>query len=392
MPASRTAAVRGFRLAEALALRAWALRLLGGEAAGAAPACSAGSWETFLLAERCAHPLARAVAHAGVRLPPHAAEALHRRAEVELMRILSAAAQIHTVRTVAAAEGWRVVVMKGGVLVPDPARALDVADLDLLLRPGEGRALAARLEQGLGYVALHPDPDPRAGMQHLGQRVTPHHVQVEIHERLGGLDAADALVDRAQPLEGVPGVFRLHPRDHLRHLLEHVVQSHPDRRGNLRDLLLVATAAAAGPELPPELTASGHGGARAMRGTLEMGRALAGGRAPRDAFAAEAAARYLMLRHLSAWTGSGKFTRDLGGALVTLVAHPREYASLWGLTLRRPLGAASSYRSLPLRLAAQVAAPPLRAARLLAASLAAVPFAAWARSAASPRGPRQAAD
>jgi len=384
VPGSRTAPVRGFRLAQALALRAWALRLLSGQAAGAPPASSAGSWEAFLLAERCAHPLAQAVARAGVELPPHAAQALHRRAEVEVMRILSAAAQIHTVRAAAAAEGWRVVVMKGGVLVPDPARAVDVADLDLLLRPGEGRRLAARLDQGLGYVALQADPDPRAGMAHLGQRVTPHHVQVEIHERVSGLDAAEALVERAQPLEGVPGVFRLHPRDHLRHLLEHGVRSHPDRRGSLRDLLLVASEAGAGPQLPAEFTDGGQGGAQAVRNTLEMARALADGRAPRDAFVAEAAARYLMLRHLSWWAGSTNFARDLGGALATLVAHPREYAWLWGLTMSRPLGAAASYRSRPLRLAARVVAPPLRAARLLAASVAVVPFVAWARAAALP--------
>jgi hypothetical protein len=71
--------------------------------------------------------------------------------------------------------------------------------------------------------------------------------------------------------------------------------------------------------------------------------------------------------------------------MATLVAHPREYAWLWRLTLARPLGAASSYRSRTLRLAAEVAAPPLRAARLLTASLAVAPFAAWARVAVSPR-------
>ncbi|HEU4557197.1 MAG TPA: nucleotidyltransferase family protein [Longimicrobium sp.] len=382
MPASRRAPFRGFRLGEALALRGWALRLLAGAAAMPPPEAGAGSWAVFAHTERCAHPLLQALARARIALPVPAERVLRAYADTELKRILSAAAQLHALRGVARETGWTVVVMKGGVLATTPARAVDVLDLDVLLLPAEARALAARLDATLGYVTLEADPDPRAGMAHLAQRIAPHHVQVEIHERVSGLAEPAALLARVEPLEGAPGLFRLHAGDHLRHLLEHGVRDHPDRRGSLRDLLLVADAVRRAPDVPAE---AWGGGAQAERNVLAMARALAEGDAPPDAFAAEAAARYLVLGYVSNWLAPTKFTRDLGGALAAMVSHPREYAWLWGRTLGRPLGAASSYRSPLLRRAALVAAPLLRSTRLLAASVAAVPFVPWARAAASPR-------
>lgn len=384
MPASRKPAFSGFRLGEALALRAWALGTLAGAAVvpPPPPPATARSWMVFLHTERCAHPLLQALNRAGIELPADAAGVLRTYADAELKRIMSVAAQLRALQAVARDTGWSVVVMKGGVLAPDAARAVDVLDLDVLLEPGQARALAARLDGTLGYAALQADPDPRAGMAHLAQRVAPNHVLVEIHERVSGMEAPGELLRRAEALGAVPGLFRLHARDHLRHLLEHGVRDHPERRGSVRDLLLVAEAVCRVPDAPAEAPG---GGGQAERNMLAMGRALAGGHAPPDAFAAEAAARYLVAGYLGSWLPPTKFRRDLGGALAAMVSHPREYAWLWGRTLGRPLGAASSYRSPLLRRAALLAAPLLRSTRLLAASVAAVPFVLWARAAAAPR-------
>lgn len=384
MPASKPALFRGFRLDEAVALRSWALRTLAAPPAAPPPPCTPGSWAVFLHAERCAHPLSLRLARAGIELAPGAAAVLRTFAEAELKRVLSVMAQFHPLQAVARETGWAIVVMKGGVLAPHPVRAVDVLDLDVLLEHRQARALAARLDTALGYVALQPDPHPRAGMAHLAPRIAPNHVLVEVHERVSGLDAPEALLERVEPLDGAPGLFRLHPRDHLRHLLEHGVRDHPERRGSLRDLLLVADAV----RRVPDATADPEpavGGAAAVASLVTMGRALAEGRAPTDAFAAEAAARYLVAGYVGRWLAPTKFTRDVGGALAAMVSHPREYAWLWGRTLGRPLGAASSYRSPMLRYAALVVAPVLRATRLLAASVAAVPFVPWARAAAGPR-------
>jgi hypothetical protein len=126
------------------------------------------------------------------------------------------------------------------------------------------------------------------------------------------------------------------------------------------------------------------GGAAAESRMLRMARALAEGAVPDDAFAVQAASRYLLIRYLHVFRGSSVFP-DLSGALVTLSAGGREYLSLWGQTLRRPVSTAPRLRSRALRRLLVAAAPPLRGARLLAATLAVAPLVPWARAAGAPR-------
>lgn len=371
------AAGHGFRLGDVLDLRRWALGVLAGAPPHPAPCGGAACWEVFLRAERCGHPLRQALARAGVALPAGADEVLRARAREELKRLLSAAAQIRLLQQVSRATGRRLVVLKGGVLAVDTARGVDVADLDVLLAPDDARALAAHLERGNGYAAAHRDPEPDAGLSHLAQRLSEHNVLLEIHERLDAVGPAEALLDRAVPLQGAPGLLRLAPADQLSHLLHHVSRQHPERLGSVRELLLLADAVR-------ECAGACTGGAAAESRMLRMARALAEGAVPDDAFAAQAASRYLLIRYLNAFRGSSVFV-DLSGALVTLSAGTGEYLALWGQTLQRPVSTAPRLRSRALRRLLVAAAPPLRGARLLAATLAVAPLVPWARAAGAPR-------
>lgn len=378
------AAGGGFRLADALALRGWALRTLAGEAAGAPPPSSAATWEVFLRAERCAHPLAQALARSGAAPPPGPARVLRRFAIGELQRLMSAAAQLRTLGGIVAERGWRVVVLKGGVLALEPRLAVDVSDLDVLLAPPHARALARLLERDWGYVASRGDPEPREGSPHLAPRLAEHSIQIEIHERLRRLGAAEALQDAAVPLATAPGLFRLAPGDHLRHLVLHALADHPERRGSIRELLLLVQAVRA---CPPGTVPAACAGAVPAAGAalLEMAGALARGAAPRDEFGAAAASRYLVVRWFGGSPRVARLFPQLGAVLVTLVSDRREYARLWGDAVRRPPVAALSARSAAAARAVRVATPPLRAARLLASSLAVAALVPVARSAASPR-------
>src|SRR5690349_8418162 len=109
---------------DALWIRRWACTLLGG---GEPPLsvtervaeADAMAWWLALSAERCALPLsALPLARALVSSLPEAARAAFERVRLqELQRAMSVHAQIRQLAAAATREGWRVVVLKGGVAI-----------------------------------------------------------------------------------------------------------------------------------------------------------------------------------------------------------------------------------------------------------------------------------
>ncbi|HET6232804.1 MAG TPA: nucleotidyltransferase family protein, partial [Longimicrobiaceae bacterium] len=145
---------------------------------------------------------------------------------------------------ICAARGWPMLVLKGGALVGSDAESVDVADLDVLVRPEHALPLAAVLEAS-GYRKDGIDPGPEHGATaHLATRKPPWGVQVDVHFRVNGIADAESLWAAAEPLAGHPGVLVLRPGAQLHHLLLHTGTQHFNRRGTLRDLLLLASAAA----------------------------------------------------------------------------------------------------------------------------------------------------
>lgn len=281
--------------AEALALRAWALHVLAGAAppgriAARAAGCSPAGWDRFLRVERCGLPLHAA---ASALLPPRGREVLDLHRTAELKRVLSARAQLLWLGRAARARGWPLAVLKGGAHVAAGGDPLDLADVDVLA-PAEVVGPVTGLLDGSGYDALGRDAAVgAAGGWHLAQRRSEGSIQVEVHYTVRDLEPIDEVLARSVPL--TPGLLRLAPADELWHLLVHVVSHHPERRGNLREMLLLGRSLArAGPDeqRAVEARAAEHPHSAAMRAVVRMARGLAGGTVPPDEFRVVAAAAY----------------------------------------------------------------------------------------------------
>lgn len=231
-------------VAGALKLRRWALRTLAAadaeafDATAGPPSQSLATWGAFLEAEMCALPLTQALsASQRAALPPDVATILERRSAIEIKRVLAARGQLRAISDLAADQGLRVMALKGAVAVA-AGFDLDLVDLDFLLPPDDARRLADALMRA-GYRS------ERGGSpRHFGMLYMPGGIGVEIHTTLsrGGEPVADALWAATVPAEGLAGLQRLKPAEHLWHLLWHAALDHPDRLGRIRDLLLTAHA------------------------------------------------------------------------------------------------------------------------------------------------------
>jgi hypothetical protein len=347
--------------AGALALRAWGLHLLAGVApppavAARAFAASPPAWDRFLRVERCAAPL-HAAADA---IPAAAGEVLERHRDAEVKRFLSARAQLLWLGRAVRERGWPVVVLKGGAEAAAGGATLDLADVDLLAPAAMVAPLASLLDAS-GYAPQGPDAAVGAeGAWHLAQRLAEGAIQVEVHYTVRDLEPVDAAIDRSVPMAG--GLRRLAPADELWHLLAHAVVHHPERRGRLRELLLLGRALArAGLDerRAVRARAAAHRHGDAMAEVLEMAGALAAGTVPRDPFRTVAAAAY----------EASARARPLGSAVLAMDRWEALFASLSGepRALRTRLGApapvASTGRALALL---ERRAPPVgRGARML---------------------------
>ena len=372
--------------ADALRLRAWALELLGGGAAGDAPRVDPAAWRVFLRVEGCAMPVRNAL-HAARAGAGAGEEALDGAARVESQRVLSARAQVATIDRLAAEKGWRIAVLKGGVALADP-QPLDVGDLDLLVAPEDARALLAALH-GAGYKAYgedHPAPGPRD--HHYAPRYTPGSVPVEVHFRIGEMDPEQDLLGAAVPLERSRALLRLAPADHLRHLLLHTAVHHPHRRGRVRDLLLIGAAVralgGAGADAAMASLAA-HPFATQLGETLGAAGTLAEGRTPKDRWRRTSGAAYAAAA--SAWVARLSRARqaELANCLFAAVGCAEDRRRVWA----RLWAAAATPSELPAlvwledrsAVAGSAARRALRAARYAAAAAAALPLVRAARAA-----------
>lgn len=372
--------------AQALRLRAWALELLGGGAAGDAPEADASAWRVFLAVEGCAAPVRNALRAAGVRAGAGEGE-LDRAATRESQRVLSARAQVAAIDRLAAREGWRIAVLKGGVALQD-AQPLDVGDLDLLAAPGDAPALLQALHEA-GYAAYgedHPAPGPRD--HHYAPRYTPGAVPVEVHFRIGEMDPEHDLLGAAVPLERSRALLRLAPADHLRHVLLHTVVHHPHRRGRLRDLLLIAAAvralggAGAEAALAP---LAGNPFAAQLGETLGAARALAEGRTPEDWWRRAGGASYAA--SASAWVArlprgrQDELSTCLFAALGCAEDRRRAWARLWAVPSSPSESSALAWIEDRSPAAGGAVRTATRVARYAAAAAAALPLVRAAREA-----------
>jgi hypothetical protein len=279
----------------ALHLRAWALAGLASSAPlPPPPDASADAWGVFLRAERCALALS-----GRTRLADGAAsDALRAHALAESRAVLAARGLLHRAGRIARDGGLRLVVLKGGVPLAEGSGGMWLMDVDLLGTPSDAAAAAAALDQA-GYR-----PHGQAAAHRLPAQASDRDsVIVEIHTAVPG---ADRDVWRGVRPAG-PGaeLLVLHPADHLRHLLLHSVVHHANRRGRLRDLLLIAHAlerCAPGEVAAVREALAREPEARALAAQAAMAQALAdGGAVIDDAFELTAAGNYVMDLRLGRW-------------------------------------------------------------------------------------------
>ncbi|SOD02900.1 Uncharacterised nucleotidyltransferase [bacterium JGI 053] len=317
----------------ALRLRAWALPLLAGAPPSLPPAVGAQAWSVFLAIERCALPLRDALAAVDLleEADEAARSALGARAVNEAMHVLALRREAADVAALLRRHGWEGVVLKGGATVLGGGRELDVQDLDLLLPPGEARALAAVLDQA-GYERHEADLPPGAPNRHqLAARMRPGGMTVEVHVDLAPLGQAVDLDADTLPLP-VAGLRRLRSTAHLWHVLTHGTLHHPERRGALRDLLVAASAA--GWCTPAELAeverrVAAHGRGEVLGRMLAMARGLAAGAAVDDRFAREAATAYLLYAFTARHRPPTALLLALGRTAHSLASGAGEYGRLW---------------------------------------------------------------
>jgi len=309
-------------VAQALRLRAWALDVLCSPApAGPPPAAGAAAWDVFLRTERCALALGgaqRAVAG-------EAGDVLRSRTFIELKRVLSARGELARVAGLARTHGWSVAVLKGGTAVA-AGENVDLIDVDVLAAPGEAHAVSEALGE-LGYGAL-----AGRGAHRVGIRGTRASIHIEIHTSVPGLDGdGDAHVPRRLEASPIPGLGQLPAPDHLWYVLHHSAEQHPDRRGRLRELLVVAhairscTPAQLG---EAERRVAAHPRAELLRTHLGMARAVAAREGPpRDAFRLTAAGNYLVDQWVRGWPAPAWLRAWAERAAVAAVARREGYPS-----------------------------------------------------------------
>ncbi|MBI4503730.1 MAG: nucleotidyltransferase family protein [Gemmatimonadetes bacterium] len=226
----------------ALELRRLAVAILAGDApaagAAAAPRFSTGAWALFLKVEQCAGPLRAAFARLGVDPPANAL--LDDRVRADTQRTLSTRGQLAVIGALARERSWPAVVLKGGVAAA-AGEPIHLADVDVLVRTEHAASFATELSHRLGVTV-----EGRPTVRHLAAIAAPHALPVELHTSIDNRWTAltETAWHRILPLDGLPGLSRLAPRDHLWHMLTHVVIDHPDRRGRLRDALLIGAALA----------------------------------------------------------------------------------------------------------------------------------------------------
>jgi hypothetical protein len=293
----------------AAALRGWTLAVLAGDDPGAVPVADEVTWRFFLTIERCAAPLARARDRpppgpgSTTSLPEPTRRLIADLAALELQRAMAAAGEVDRLDALAEETGWAIVLLKGARVVADRPD-LYIGDVDVLAPPDEARALVRALEAD-DYVRAAPDLPPRQDHRpHLSQRTLPGSIPVEVHQRIKHLGDPGPLLDRAVPCPHARALWQLRDDDHLEHLVNHLVLSHPDRIGRIRDTLVLQAALEKG----GGLARAGLDAARrrvdpaVVDGLVAMAEGLRG--APVDPFRDAAHCRYALLSRFRGMPGA----------------------------------------------------------------------------------------
>jgi Uncharacterised nucleotidyltransferase len=268
-----------------LNLRAWAIRVFSGATPPPVPEVKEQSFRVFLVAERCAGPLAN-------RLGAAATPVMHAQALRDAQVVLAREAALSELARLGKDRGFPVVALKSSAL----STRLPSNDLDVLV-PEERLAEVREYLSARGFRGTHGYLEElELHHIHLPGRARPGEMTVEVHRQLGDGDPVDARLWQAlRPLPAHPGCFRLPPERQAWHLLWHSVVSHPHRRGQLGDLLLIAEALG---DLEPaarqsyELRVRAHPDAGPLGRALRMAEGFLNGTAPEDEFSSIAAARY----------------------------------------------------------------------------------------------------
>lgn len=319
------------RAAGALRLREWALGVLTGAPACPPPPADAKTWDIFLRVERCAHPLRRVLASAGVldQLRGTACQALEERGVAEAVKVLALRHEAAHVARLLAEHGWEGIVLKGGAAVLAEECEVDVTDLDVLLRPEQSRAVAAELDAS-GYRHEDFDFGPGAPNRHeMAARVRENAIPVELHFDLAPPLERDPWAG-AQPLP-VAGLRRLSSANHLWHVLSHGTLHHPERRGSLRDLLVAAAAVRwCGDEeiCEVERRSAAHPRGELPGRMLRMARSMEAG-CGEDLFRREAATAYLVFLFTRRYRPFHGLLLALARTAFALVRGHGEYGGLW---------------------------------------------------------------
>ena len=289
------------------------------DSARALPRVSPNAWSAFLAAECASCALSERLGNAVAHLPDSMRETLQRAARAETQRVLAARAQLAAIDQLADRCGVEPVVLKGGVHAVDGGTAFDLGDIDLMLDAGALGILGGSLIASGGY-RHHARPD-----QYLAAGA----IAVELHDGLHvgfGVDVAAGAESR--PLHGSRRLRRLAPVAHVAYCVQHSTTQHPQRRGHLRDLLLIADA------LDDCTPAERDAVARALdespwrvayRQTLTLAAAMRAGTLsaapPDDPFTRHAAGKYAM----SIW-----FVAGSGDAFPSLINHVPHFVASAG--------------------------------------------------------------
>lgn len=320
---------------EALRLRRWALAVLADaphDEISAHWRCTGSSspagWELFLRAERVAYPLRGRLSAKGLlgTVPEGPREVLSARALEEMQRLLSARAQLRSIGRWAAERSVPVVVLKGGVAAPDDRWMVDLSDVDVLVASEHAEALTGWLDRS-GYSSKETGPG-----HHRPARLARQMVAVEVHLGIPEVAWDESWLPRAAPLEGGSTLRRLAPAGHLLHVLVHATIQHNERRGRLRDLLLIrhAVSLCSPSDLAEaERRIEEHPGAEPLRAVYRMARAIGSGGTPVDLFLPLATGRYLAHAGAPGTHSPGLFAYPLMRAYCTLLEGKEERRRYW---------------------------------------------------------------
>jgi len=352
-------------VSESLQLRTWARGVLAGLLQPVPPA-DAASWRVFLEVERCALPLRHRLGKRA--LPSAAEEAL----DLELQRVLSLRALVERADRALADAGAVAVALKGAAPFLSAGEELDVADLDLLVQEPAIPTVAAALEASglsVGRDTAEGIPSSAPGGHERAARTGEGTIHVELHAVVPSLPASSNLWATAEPTR-FPRLRLLAPVLHLYHLLMHSVVQHPEKRGILRELLLMRQALrrCTRDEQGSVATLFANHPLRCM---LDAMIGLADDPSRADCFIAEAALSYRLAADPHAYT-SRRQSLWLIGAAYALLAGRGEYRRLWYGSPRSAWGEGASPRAFGL-------ADPLRPLRFAwrAGLLLSVTPAAW---------------